>query len=268
MLLRTAWRSYTTSLAAAFVYRSQMLFWMLWRVTIFLTATSVWAAIYAEPGHTVIGGYTLDGMLTYYLLAQIVFTVTMSFFEFQMVEEIRAGNLSLSLTKPWGYASSAIIGTIAWNGLQFLLGIALFSLLAWLTGLHFGAELVLIQIPFFVVSLLLGLLFGSLSSILMGSLTFWMEEPSPLFGLKMMSFQFLSGVLLPLSVFPAWAQPILQHSPFPVVAATPVRFLTTAMDVPTALLVLLEQAGWTAVIALVTWRVWRAGLRRFESAGG
>ena len=241
---------------------------MLWRVTLFLTATSVWAAIYAEPGKTVIGGYTLDGMLTYYLLAQIVFTVTMSFFEYQMIEEIRSGNLSISLTKPWGYVPQQIIGTIAWNGLQFFLGIAVFSLLAWFTGLHFGAELFFAQLPFFLLSLVIGLLFGSMLSIIMGSLAFWIAEPSALFGVKTVTFQFFSGVLLPLSIFPLWAQPMIQHSPFPVVAATPVRFLTTAMDISTALLTLGEQAAWTVLVACLTWAVWRAGIRRFESAGG
>lgn len=265
---RATARFFRASLQFALAYRSTMLFWMLWRITTFLTTVALWSAIYAEPGREVIGGYTLAEMTAYYLLVQVVFSATMSFSEFSMIEEIRGGQLAASLTQPYGFARRSIVSSLAWNGLQFLVACAIFAVLGVATGVPFGTHVHLVQLPLFALSLVVGMVFGATLSVLMGSATFWLPEPQAVFALKFGSFWFLSGLVVPFTVFPELVRPILPHLPFPVVAATPVRFLTTELGGVEAALVLLEQVGWTALLCLLTWRVWTRGLRRFESAGG
>ena len=79
---------------------------------------------------------------------------------------------------------------------------------------------------------------------------------------------FLSGMIIPLPLFPDWAQPIVQALPFAGLADLPFRLFTGHIPPAGALAVLAHQVAWT--IALVLFGRWllSKGMRRVVVQGG
>jgi ABC-2 type transport system permease protein len=78
----------------------------------------------------------------------------------------------------------------------------------------------------------------------------------------------LSGMVIPLPLFPAWAQPILRALPFAAMMDLPARVYTGDIPAAAAGFVLLHQALWAAaLIALGRWTLHRIS-RRIVVQGG
>ena len=75
----------------------------------------------------------------------------------------------------------------------------------------------------------------------------------------------LSGLILPLSWYPPWAQELLAWTPFPALFQTPIDVFTERGDA-TALLT--TQVVWAAVLLLVGRLVLARGARRLVVQGG
>jgi ABC-2 type transport system permease protein len=78
----------------------------------------------------------------------------------------------------------------------------------------------------------------------------------------------LSGMLVPLPLFPDWAQGALAWLPFAPVIDQPFRLYTGDLPAGDAVLVLARQALWTAIVVGLGRRVLARGLRRVVVQGG
>ena len=79
---------------------------------------------------------------------------------------------------------------------------------------------------------------------------------------------FLSGMLIPLPLFPEWAQPIVQALPFAGLVDLPFRVFTGHIHPSAAVSVLRHQLLWTGAIVLVGRWLLARGLRRVLVQGG
>jgi ABC-2 type transport system permease protein len=80
--------------------------------------------------------------------------------------------------------------------------------------------------------------------------------------------QLASGMLVPLPLFPGWAQPILAWLPFAGLVDLPFRIYTGHIPSSELVFVLARQIGWTiALVVLGRWLLAR-GLRRLVVQGG
>jgi ABC-2 type transport system permease protein len=77
----------------------------------------------------------------------------------------------------------------------------------------------------------------------------------------------LGGVLLPIELYPPWAQPLLRWLPFANVASGPARALVAPdwHDLP---LLLLRQSCCALVFGLGVWLTYRLAVRRVFVNGG
>lgn len=85
---------------------------------------------------------------------------------------------------------------------------------------------------------------------------------------KFLTVQLLSGVVLPLTLFPAWAQPILTRTPFAGLGHTPVMLYRGVMTGEAAMDALAWQAGWTVFLLLGCRVGWWLVMRRVTIQGG
>lgn len=77
-----------------------------------------------------------------------------------------------------------------------------------------------------------------------------------------------SGVLVPIPLFPAWAQPILEFLPFRGLADTPFRLYVGQLPASEALPLFAHQAAWTVALALLGRWLLSRGTRRLVVQGG
>jgi ABC-2 type transport system permease protein len=78
----------------------------------------------------------------------------------------------------------------------------------------------------------------------------------------------LSGMVLPLPLFPDWAQPVLRALPFSALVDYPARIYTGDLPVSEVGWLLLHQALWTVALALLGAGLLRRATRRLVVQGG
>jgi ABC-2 type transport system permease protein len=78
----------------------------------------------------------------------------------------------------------------------------------------------------------------------------------------------LSGMIIPLPLFPDWAQPLLRALPFGALMDLPARVYTGHIPLSGAAWVLLSQLGWTLLLVLLGSRLLARAARRLVVQGG
>lgn len=224
---------------------------------------SVWSAIYSYNDLAQLGEYSLKEMLRYQSLVMLVMLVAQSQRSWNLSEDIRYGRLTAYLLYPfefWKFQSAAFL---AHECIQLVVAVISFTLLT-------AAGVIYEVIP---LNILHGLFFCLGVSVLWfaiqyacGIMAFWLEETWIFRATFEMTATFLSGAVMPLSLFPAWLQEALAWTPFPLMTYVPVQLLcgTYQGSIAQAWLLL---AFWIGVSILGSAYLWRRGLKYYTAAG-
>ena len=100
--MRTYWKVALLGWQDSLVYRFNALIWVLYAVVPALTLMLVWLAAYNGP-HRFVGGYSLSGMMTYYLLVTGLAVAITPNPEWDIAQTIRDGKLTPYLLRPLSY---------------------------------------------------------------------------------------------------------------------------------------------------------------------
>lgn len=265
--MRLVLLSFRSGLLVNLQYRSQLLFWTVVRLLYFALTFSLWSAIFAAHDGAVIRGYTLEEMVSYYLLIYIVSSLAETHFEWDMRAEIASGDMAPFLTKPQPFLLRTCMDGLAATWMYGLLSIVLYGGIAWALGTRLDALIVPSQIVVALLSILFALVITGCFSAMLGAVTFWVPQSEPILAMKGTILPLLSGATIPLDVLPLVAQRILALTPFPWMAFFPVRLLTKDLPVREIVEGLGMQLLWSLVLLFAVRVVWQRGLRRFEAVG-
>lgn len=257
--IQVCWTKYTT-------YRLNFLLQVIGPALVFFFIKfQLWSAIFAgsESGAVVkIGNYDLNAMLTYHGYALIVGLLTQGHAAMNLAEDIRMGRISTYLIYPFNFWEFHTANFVAFQLLQILI-----------TALTLGAFALtgLIALPSLSV-ILAGYLFCLVVScfwfsmqFFTGLLGFWLEETWILRVMLQLLATFLSGSIIPIDLFPAWAQKILDFTPFPYLTYYPIKLFTNGEHffAQGYLMIIL----WTFVFIFINRFIWRRGIRLYTAAG-
>jgi ABC-2 type transport system permease protein len=96
------------------------------------------------------------------------------------------------------------------------------------------------------------------------AVAFWIRSAGSAWYLYQKLVFVLGGMLIPLEVFPGWLQAVTRVLPFRAMAYAPARLASGHVEP----ILLLEQVGWLAALAVTTVAVFGAGERRLQVVGG
>ena len=120
----------------------------------------------------------------------------------------------------------------------------------------------------FVAALACALALGCAISVLVNISLMWTISGDGFVMLLSTAVSLLSGLIIPLPLFPGWAQPVLAWLPFAALFDLPFRIYAGHIAASDLAIVLLRQLGWTVVlVALGRWLLGR-GMRRVAVQGG
>lgn len=228
----------------------------------------LWGAIYDASGSRVIAGYTMQGMMLYYVLATLVGKITQTTGgEGTFSMDIYDGSLSRFLVYPTNYFIFKFAGR-AGETLPSVVQFVAFAAAAWL----------LIDVPdtvrvtpagfvMFLVSMLLAFTMVLAISCPIEAVAFWADNVWSLNVMVRFMVQLLGGALLPLSLFPDWAREALLWTPFPYIVSEPIRVLVGEVGALDWLRGICICAAWLAFSALATSLVWRRGYMGYTGVG-
>jgi ABC-2 type transport system permease protein len=242
--------------------------WMSWLVEIMAMVIFVyfWRAVYA--GEQTIASLTLGQTLNYILLARIF--APLGHTTADAISRIgwlnREGNLAIELLRPVDFQLATYISNLAQLGTSLLLQVPL-AVVAWLFfGLQLPSDPALWGA--FGITLLLGHAALFCFDWIIACLTFYTTEVWGLGVVRWGVGNFLSGVLLPLTMLPDWFQRLAESLPFAQALFAPVSLLSGITPLSAAPNLWLGQMLWLLALGLLSRLVFRVAVRVITVQGG
>jgi len=196
------------------VYRANFIFrYVNWIIRFFVLAY-LWTSIFAAKEGD-IAGFSLSDTLTYFLILQVITSLTFSRAGFMISNQIQSGELSSKLILPVNYIYLQIARDFGQNFFFFISHIVIYGGIALIfkdsLTLDFNWLFVLLSLPVMFFSYLIA--FSMIA--LIGMLAFWLSTAKRLIFVYFAIHTLLSGFLIPIAFFPQGLQNILKWTPFP-----------------------------------------------------
>lgn len=258
---------FSIGLQNTFVYRWNFLLRSLFALIPLFGTVFVWRSIYGGTSGQ-IAGYDFGEMVFYFLIVLLVDNlITPTEDEWQIAAEIREGQLSSFLLKPFdflAYRSCIFVGSrLLYTVVTLLPVVAVFW---WFREyLHWPAHAY--TWLWFVISLVMAGAIQFLIAYSLAMLAFWILEISTVVFILYSFEYFLSGKLFPLDTVPGAAGTVLRLLPFPYELYFPVAVLMEKIQGPQLWSGLTIQAIWVLLCFLLARGLWSAGVRRYEAVG-
>lgn len=259
---------FSIGLQNTFVYRWNFLIRTIFGIVPLIGTLFLWRAVTESSGGQV-AGYEYRTMIFYFMIVVFIDNlISPTEDDWQIAADIRDGRLSALLLKPLNYLAYRFtlyasyrltyVATIA-----LPIGALMFFLREFIVWPQHAATW-----PLFALSTAMAAGIQFLLGYILGLCAFWLLEVSTLI-LIVFSFEyFLSGMIFPLDLLPAWLQGFVKWSPLTYELFFPVQIAMERVSGAALWEGLAIQAGWLVVAFIVSQLVWRAGLRKYQAVGG
>lgn len=225
----------------------------------------LWSAIYS--GADGLGGMNMTQMTTYVAVAWMARAFYFNNLDREIANEIRDGSVAIQFIRPYPYLAVKMM-----QGL----GEGLFRLLLFSTpGMLLVWALFPIQFPrdpqvwaAFFLMLLFSFVINSQINILTGLCAFFMENSDGMMRFKRVMVDLFSGLIIPVSFFPGWAETVLRLLPFQAITYLPSAVFSGKDGGIGIANVLGVQMLWLVLLLIPILLMWRLARTRLFVQGG
>lgn len=226
---------------------------------------NLWQYIYSDPDK-LISGYSLGQMIWYVILTETIWMGTRNgAIVSQISDDIKSGSIAYLISKPYHYVIYMIVRNLGEIMIKFLL--YLFA------GLILGHIMIgsipnfnPLYIPLIIIIFIFGTLINIFLTMSISLLSFWVEDAAPFHWIYVKIILIL-GIIFPVEMFPAWAQPIIKCTPIYVITYGPVR-LVINFESDLFINVLLAQIIYLVTSFSILMCLYRKGVKKIYVNGG
>ncbi|MGE0191957.1 MAG: ABC transporter permease [Planctomycetota bacterium] len=237
-------------------------------VTTFGLAWCVWTAVYASAGGAEIRGWSLDAMLLYMVVVVLLGRIVRGGdLDTTISNEIYEGGLNRYLVFPVAYQPFKYAQSVG-NLVPALVQLALFcGLFLAIVGRPADIHIT----PFGVLGAIAAMALGHVLYFLLGYplelVAFWADNVWSLSVTLRFVTSLLGGMMIPLALFPDWAQDLLAFTPFPILFGVPAETLLGRLDPATWARHMVVALVWCVIVQRLGAWVWRRGSLRYTGVG-
>ncbi len=231
-------------------------------VVVMFVFYSLWRAIYG--GNVAIAGFTMVQMLWYLTFTEAIELSQTRIF-LPISEEVKDGTIAYSLNRPYSYVLFWIsrgMGENIVKALPLLIeGFVLALIMVGPLPGYFRA------LPIGLVTIVLGILIGTILQAIIGLLAFWFEEVMPFWWIIQKLVFVIGGMFIPIDFYPEWLQRLARFTPCAFAAYCPATVFVefSAKRVVTTLI---GQVVYVALFGLIAAVLFRAAVRKLHVQGG
>lgn len=269
-----------SGIQTTFAYRGQIALWFLGSIITAVLTGLLWWAIYsahaaenmtAFSADNVIGGFNFAQMLTYVMLSSIVVELAYAAMSMgEITDDVRYGLIGMRLIKPISYRAQLAFSSVgSFTARMLIIGapLTLVSTLVMVFG--FGLTgITWYNVILFVVACFLSLLIRDAIEFLFGQLAFYTQAMFGVFSITQVVTAFLSGAMVPLSLFPEWAQTVLSYTPFPSMISMPVRLFMGMLSWREVLVSFAVALAWIVALNVLGALLYKTSVRKVVVFGG
>jgi ABC-2 type transport system permease protein len=226
----------------------------------------VWKAVY-DAGIAIVGGFDGRQMTTYIAIAWMARAFYFNNVDRDIATDIRDGSVAIALVRPLSYLAAKMMQALG----EGMFRLVFFSV----PGLFIVGLIVSLQWPsewwrwfVFLPMVFFGFVLNTQLNVIVGLGAFFLEHNEGLMRFKRVSVDVLSGLIVPLTVFPLAVQPILAALPFQAITYLPTAVVTERISGWAIGGAIGNQLFWIAVCTVPIVVLWRIAKRRLVVQGG
>lgn len=227
----------------------------------------LWSSIFAYAKTDTIKGLNLEYMIFYYLMVPLIFRIQQGQGIGFLSRDIYEGSLNKYLLYPieiFKYKVSSYFANSSFFFFQLLIIICLYKILFHDADIYHFSLICLIQ---FTLSIFIGTFtffyFFAISELM----AFWFDNTWSLGVILRFLTNFLGGVLIPLSLYPEWAQQLLQWTPFPYLLSFPLDALMGNLTFVIFAKNILISIFWLFFFKTICMFIWKKGQYSYSGVG-
>ncbi|MDF2924899.1 MAG: daunorubicin transporter permease [Paenibacillaceae bacterium] len=225
----------------------------------------LWGAIYS--GQDGLGGMSMSQMTTYVAVAWMARAFYFNNLDREIGNEIRDGSVAIQFIRPYPYLVVKIMQAFGEGLFRLLLFSTPGMLLVWLLfPVRFPNDPLLWAA--FLSMLLLSFVINSQINILTGLFAFFIENSEGMMRFKRVLVDLFSGLIIPVSFFPGWAETVLRLLPFQAITYLPSSVFAGRTEDIRIWGVIGVQLLWLALLMIPIIIMWRQARRRLFVQGG
>ena len=229
--------------------------------------TALFASRVADAGGATIGGLNISEMITYVAVSWIGRSFYFNSIARDLMRMITEGEIAMHLIKPFHVQTVMMFEAVGESGFRLLM---------------FTLPIMVVIVPVFHIagppdrglyawtflSFCLALVIYSQINFLLGCLAFYMKNISGVLRAKMVSMDFLTGVVVPFTFFPDWFQRAVEWLPFQGISYIPVTIYLGKRPGDELYAALLLQLFWAVGLFVAGRLVWHFSVRHVVVQGG
>ena len=224
----------------------------------------IWGYIYDVKGE-LIAGLTFNEMMVYLIIGLLINTTRNSEVSDKISQIIRSGDITTYLCRPVSFIKSLVFENFGNLLINFLMFLCLLIFITYFFGVAPPTGFMLIIFLFYGI---LMVFFNIMTYIIIGGLSFWFVE---IWGIRASIEQIiwvLSGRILPLNLFPVWAQTFLAFTPFLYLEYTFAMLFLGKIDLMASLKAIIIFFFWNIFMILLMVLLYKKAYKKLQSFGG
>jgi len=267
------------SFKQGYVYLTNNILGMISSVIFISIVYYMWVAIYSSSGN--LNYLELNETITYVVIITIINQIISRNTEMELGNKVISGKIAVDLIKPIGFFSYMFfnrIGVIILNFVFSIIPLILTSIFIFKINMITD----ILKLLLFLLSIILSFFIVYLFEFLIGLTSFFTTQIFGMSLLKSSLVNICAGLTIPLGFYPDILQKILLNLPFQAMYYIPVSIY---LDLPyklnmiqnfllniglhnKTLNVIIEQAFWIVLIAMITFICWNTAKKKLVIQGG
>jgi ABC-2 type transport system permease protein len=225
----------------------------------------LWTAIYG--GKEEIQGLNVSQMVTYIAVAWMARAFYFNNIDREIAQEIKDGKVAVEMVRPYNY-----LGMKTMQGLgEGIFRLTCFSLpgmviVSFIFPLQFSSDIAVWG--YFAVSIFFSFIINSQINLLTGIMTFFFFNNEGLIRAKRVVIDLFSGLILPISFYPGWAQEIMAFLPFQAISYIPSMIFTEGFTGDAIIEAILFQLLWAIILIVPIQLLWMLAKKHLVVQGG
>lgn len=246
----------------ALVYRANVFGSLILFMLYLFIFSSLWKYVLAD---STIAGYSLNQMTWYLVCTEFIMIACRTDIFFTINNDVQTGSIVYAVNRPVNYVHYQCLRNLG----NMLVTGSLFIGLSLILGFTFTKSLpniTITQLPFFILSLVLGIGIQFFSQMCIAVTAFYFGE-NIAFLLIYQKLIFLLGGFFPTEFLMEWIQRISELLPFQYIAGSPAKLLASySWSLFTEIIV--GQIIYLVFFVLLTYLLFKAGIRKLQIYGG
>lgn len=225
----------------------------------------IWMAVFSE--NTVLNGISKTQIVTYIILARIIYMHMGWGINLYVSELIQTGQVSMRLLIPMDFQLSMLMGRLGdFIAFTFTQSIPSFVIMALFIGVTFPPSIAFTLL--FLLSLLLAIAISFFIDFGVGIISFYTNNGWGMQMVKYSVMSFFSGAIVPITFFPNWLKKASDFLPFKQLVYDPISIYLGLVSGHELIQVLLRQVFWIVLLFILTRIFYNIAIKKVTVQGG